>query len=256
MSFQICCVPVTPVRAEPSHRSEMVTQLLFGECCVVIETAAEQWVKIRCKTDGYEGWCQAGQLTETDEMKYSDKVQRITPGWVSEIQFDGQTMKVPLGSSLTAMESDEAVWGDHQVVYKGEKWDTGTAVLTEQSVRRFAFQFLNTPYLWGGKSVFGVDCSGFVQTVFRFFNIPLLRDARQQATQGETIGFLQETQFGDLAFFDNNAGNITHVGILLNEAEIIHASVKVRVDPIDNAGILHADTLKRTHNLRIIKRYF
>lgn len=102
--------------------------------------------------------------------------------------------------------------------------------------------------------MFGVDCSGFCQMVYRFCNVHLLRDAYQQATQGEVVGFLQEARCGDLAFFDNEEGRITHVGILLNDNEIIHSSVKVRIDSIDNMGIINRDTRQRTHKLRIIKR--
>jgi cell wall-associated NlpC family hydrolase len=114
--------------------------------------------------------------------------------------------------------------------------------------------FLNSAYLWGGRSIFGVDCSGFCQTVFRFIGIPLLRDAYQQASQGEAIGFLEETKLGDLAFFDNEEGRITHVGMLLDQDTIIHASGRVRMDTIDHLGIVNVDTGLHTHKLRIIKR--
>jgi cell wall-associated NlpC family hydrolase len=110
--------------------------------------------------------------------------------------------------------------------------------------------------LWGGRSVFGIDCSGLTQAVYKFLNIQLLRDANQQATQGELVNFLQEARCGDLAFFDNEEGQIIHVGILLNNQEILHTSGKVRIDKIDNAGIINAETGERTQNLRIIKRYF
>ena len=115
---------------------------------------------------------------------------------------------------------------------------------------------LHTAYVWGGRSAFGIDCSGFTQLVFKSFGIVLFRDAYQQATQGEVVGFLQEAKTGDLAFFDNAEGRITHVGMLINEHEIIHASGKVRIDRIDSQGIVNVDTNERTHQLRIIKRYF
>jgi cell wall-associated NlpC family hydrolase len=131
-----------------------------------------------------------------------------------------------------------------------------TAKPNADAIKERAMPFLSTPYLWGGRSVFGIDCSGFTQMVFRFFNIPLLRDAYLQATQGDVVGFLQEARCGDLAFFDNAEGRITHVGILLNDQEIIHSSGNVRIDKIDNAGIINVETSVRTHKLRIIKRYF
>jgi cell wall-associated NlpC family hydrolase len=127
---------------------------------------------------------------------------------------------------------------------------------TAGTIKFVASQYLNTPYLWGGKSNYGIDCSGFTQQVFKTAGIHLLRDAYQQATQGEAVGFLQETRPGDLAFFDNDEGRITHVGIMLTTETIIHASGYVRVDGIDSQGITHSITGKRTHKLRIIKRLF
>jgi gamma-D-glutamyl-L-lysine dipeptidyl-peptidase len=122
-------------------------------------------------------------------------------------------------------------------------------------VRQTALKYLDTPYLWGGKSICGIDCSGFSQQVYKHFGIKLPRDSYQQAELGEGVGFLLEAQCGDLAFFDNDEGRITHVGIMLSSDEIIHASGKVRIDKIDNQGIINAETGARTHKLRIIKRY-
>ena len=107
--------------------------------------------------------------------------------------------------------------------------------------------------MWGGRSVFGIDCSGFVQQVYAYFNIQLPRDAYQQAGMGKDIGFLAETICGDLAYFDNKEGKITHVGIMLDAQTIIHASGRVRIDYIDQAGILNKETGERTHQLRIVK---
>jgi cell wall-associated NlpC family hydrolase len=115
-------------------------------------------------------------------------------------------------------------------------------------------QFLNVPYLWGGKTPFGIDCSGFSQIVVRCIGINLHRDAYQQAEQGKVVSFLEEVQTGDLAFFDNEEGRITHVGIMLNSHSIIHASGKVRLDNIDSYGILDAENRNYSHKLRIIKR--
>ena len=252
----ICCVPVSPVRAESSHRTEMVTQLVFGECCEILEQTKNDWSRIRCSYDNYEGWCQSSHVTEIDEEEYGKSGTALTPDWVNTLEYNGHPMMVPMGSSLTAMRNGRATWRKNQVHYKGQIWDPATARKDPKSIRQLAFKFLNTPYLWGGRTVFGIDCSGFTQTVFKFLQIPLLRDAYLQANQGEPVGFLEETQTGDLAFFDNEEGRITHVGILLNANEIIHSSGKVRVDRIDNMGIVHAQTFQRTHHLRILKRIF
>lgn len=124
-----------------------------------------------------------------------------------------------------------------------------------ENLNQVARRYLDVPYLWGGKSLFGIDCSGFCQQVFRQFGIKLPRDAYQQAEHGEVVGFLQEVVCGDLAFFDNEEGRITHVGMMLNIHEIIHSSGKVRIDKIDHQGIINSETGVRTHQLRIIKRY-
>ena len=255
----ICCVPVSPLRAEPWHRSEMVSQLLFGEACDIIEPINREWCRIRARYDGYEGCCQPAHLVELTAGQGGDGLvggggAKLTADWVSAVGYDGRPMMVPLGSELTGVESGRAFWGDHRIEFSGAGWDPATATREAAAIARLAHRFLNTPYLWGGKSVFGIDCSGFAQTVFKFLGVPLLRDACLQAGQGEAVGFLEETRTGDLAFFDNDEGRITHVGILLGPGEIIHSSGKVRVDPIDNMGIVNADSGVRTHRLRLIKR--
>jgi hypothetical protein len=249
----ICCVPVSPLRADPSHRSEMVSQLIFGECCEILEPGKE-WSRVLVRYDGYEGWCTSIHLTEIDEKEFDTGVAPLTPEWVSSLEYNGHPMMVPMGSHLTTMKNGRAQWRKNQVHYKGKTWDPASAALDPKAIRQLTFKFLNIPYLWGGKSVFGFDCSGFVQTVYKFLGVATLRDAYQQATQGEGVGFLEETKTGDLAFFDNEEGKITHVGILLNPNEIIHASGKVRVDKIDNMGIVRSEDHQRTHHLRTIRR--
>ncbi|MEO5646710.1 MAG: C40 family peptidase [Chitinophagaceae bacterium] len=256
MTYAVCCVPVSPLRIEPSHKSEMVSQQLFGECCLVIETAPGNWVKIKCNYDHYEGWCQSSHLAEIDERDYGKPEKELTAEWVNLLDYNGHPMHVPMGSSLTALRNGDAFWKKKFVHYSGEVWDPSGVQINTKVLTRLAYKYLNTPYLWGGKSVFGIDCSGFVQGLYKFFNIPLPRDAYQQIGHGEAIGFLQEGVCGDLAFFDNEEGRITHVGMLLNSNEIIHSSGKVRIDRIDNQGILNLETGTRTHTLRIIKRYF
>ncbi|MGG9960949.1 NlpC/P60 family protein [Ferruginibacter sp. SUN106] len=248
MMYAICCVPVAHVRMMPDHRSEMKSQLLFGEKVTVDNSDIKGWIKITCKADGYDGWCQPGQLREIDAVQYEDSAIVLAADWLNEIGYDDKAMFIPLGSLLSVKEKD--------IKFSGRTFDPATAQTDEIFIRQIAFKFLSTAYLWGGRSVFGIDCSGFAQAVYKFLNIPLLRDAHLQATQGEAVGFLQEVRCGDLAFFDDEEGQIVHVGILLNEHEIIHASTKVRIDKIDNEGIVNTSTGERTHHLRIIKRYF
>ena len=129
-----------------------------------------------------------------------------------------------------------------------------TGKLSKSEVIHKAFTYLNTPFLWGGKTPFGIDCSGFTQMVYKLCGYKLFRDAKQQATQGEVLSFIEESEPGDLAFFDDEEGEITHVGIILNNYNIIHAHGKVRIDTLDHSGIFNADTQKHTHKLRMIKK--
>ncbi len=256
MIYVVCCVPVSPLRAEPSHKSEMVSQLLFGEAAVILEEVRD-FVKIKCLHDDYEGWCQRSQLARGVGYEPDGKNSIYISDWTDQVSINGTTAHVPMGAPVIVPAHVDITIGTYRISYLvSSPWNAATAVPGPEAIRARAFRFLNTPYLWGGRSVFGIDCSGFTQLVFRFFNIKLHRDAYQQATQGDPVGFLQEARCGDLAFFDNEEGRITHVGILLNEQEIIHAAGKVRVDRIDNAGIMNTDTNQRTHKLRIIKRYF
>ena len=255
MSYAVCCVPVAPIRVEPDHRTEMVSQLLFGECCIITIVEKNGWVKIVNKADAYTGWCRQSHFQEIDDSQYYTEENNFTADWVNEVDYNGHIMQVPLGSLLTAMKNGHVNWRKNTVYYKGNVWYTAKAKPDAKTIKQIAFKFLNSTYLWGGKSVFGIDCSGFTQSVYKFVNMPLLRDAQQQATQGELVGFLQQAHCGDLAFFDDEEGRIIHVGMLLNDHEIIHAAGKVRIDKIDTEGIINSETGLRTQKLRIIKRY-
>ncbi len=252
MNTLVCMVPVCPMRKEPAHRSEMVSQLLFGEWAEVLAFEGA-FVKIRGKHDGYEGWCQLAQLRSAEHKENNDS---LTAEWINEILLNGQRMYLPMGCSLPPLLNGTGTLGNVSLAYSGQYTEPEKKPFSTNDLASLARQYLSTPYLWGGRTVFGIDCSGYVQQLFRFFNKTLPRDAYQQAGLGEVVGFLQEVVCGDLAFFDNAEGHITHVGLLLDEQTIIHASGIVRIDRIDTMGILNSDTGERTHTLRIIKRYW
>ncbi|MCW3466883.1 C40 family peptidase [Chitinophaga nivalis] len=255
MPYAIVIVPVAPLRATAAHKSEMISQLLWGEGVEVLETAAGGWVKVKNEYDGYIGWATAVHLETVDMSLLQEPATHYLSGWVNKVLVNGQPMMVPYGCLLKNGDRHTADWGTRHLEWEGQPEAIRQAAQADPAaLKAAAFTFLNTAYLWGGRSVFGVDCSGFTQAVFKLMGIPLLRDAYQQATQGDTVDFLVEARLGDLAFFDNEEGRITHVGILLNDHEIIHAAGKVRVDAIDNQGIINVDTGLRTHSLRIIKR--
>jgi cell wall-associated NlpC family hydrolase len=230
----------------------MVSQVLFGEVVELLEQGQDKWLRLY---DLYEGWTRQAVFTDVPDSIAKSEAH-ITADWDNEILINGQILHAPFGSDLRALYNGHAEWGKYSWSFKGNHLDPQYTKPTEKNIRRITSMFLNTTYLWGGRSAYGIDCSGFSQVVYKSFNIRLLRDARLQATQGEAVGFLQEAICGDLAFFDNKDGAITHVGILLNDHEIIHASGNVRIDRIDSQNIINSDTGERTHKLRIIKRYF
>jgi len=254
VKYAVCCVPVSSLRVEPNHYCEINSQLLFGEICMVIEPGPESWIRIKCNYDGEEGWCHNSHVQEINNTAGSaGSTELFAPGWVNEVEYKGQSMRVPFGSSWPVLDRENIVNG---LKLPSQPWHPAASVPDAESIKKIAFNFLNTTYLWGGKSVFGIDCSGFAQSVYKLLGKQIRRNARDQVLSGEPIGFLQEAVCGDLAFFDDEEGKIVHVGILLSTEEIIHASGKVRIDKIDNMGIVNVDTGKRTHRLRVIKRYF
>ena len=246
----ICSVPVAPMRKEAAHRSEMVSQLLFGERVQVIESSGD-FVLVKNEYDAYTGWCQRSQLTELTTLAESIEPEVLTSDYINIGMLRDAAIHLPMGVPISNWKGIT----DPNFTYAGTTHTAGSVSFSESAVVTISSSYLNVPYLWGGKSVFGIDCSGFSQQVFRYFGKKLPRDSGDQAKQGEDVGFLEETKAGDLAFFDNAEGTITHVGILLNNHEIIHASGKVRIDTIDQWGIINRDTKQRTHTLRIIKRY-
>jgi cell wall-associated NlpC family hydrolase len=246
----ICSVPVAPMRKEAAHRSEMVSQLLFGERVQLIESSGD-FVLVKNEYDAYIGWCQRSQLTELVFSNGSLEPEILTAEYINDGILKETAIHLPMGVPI----SNRKGITDPHFTYSGTEHSAGSNPFSESNIVAISTSYVNVPYLWGGKSVFGIDCSGFSQQVFRYFGKQLPRDSGDQAKLGEDVGFLAESRAGDLAFFDNAEGTITHVGILLNNDEIIHASGKVRIDTIDQWGIINRDTNQRTHRLRIIKRY-
>ena len=236
-----------PMRKENSHQSEMISQLLYGECYKLIEKR-KKWVKIRGEWDEYEGWIDHNQLhiiSQEDFDKITQSNLKISTDLVNYISTKNNLLfPILMGADLRALKILEHQFeGKFQYPKKSKKALTDTAYL-----------FLNAPYLWGGKTLMGIDCSGFTQIVYKINGIKLSRDAHQQALQGQTLSFIEESEAGDLAFFDNAEGNITHVGLLLENHHIIHSSTSVRIDRIDQTGIFNLETQNHTHKLRYIKK--
>lgn len=254
MAYAWVAVPAAPVRKKPDHRKEMSNQLLFGEAVEIIKEKGNLWVKIRSLHDLYEGWTTRTLLTTTVE-KYSDAAPTfVTAGAFNTITLGGMTMNVPIGSSLPFFFEGKGKLGKTEYIYNG-KYQSTESDPTPAHLEQLVRPWLNSPYQWGGRTMFGVDCSGFVQVNFKMLGIGLQRDAWQQAQQGIVIKKLKDAAKGDLAFFDDR-DEIVHVGILLDSDSIIHASGRVRIDTIDKKGIINSDTGSRTHSLQAIRRYF
>lgn len=255
--YGICRVAVSPLRAAQSDKAEITSQLLFGDHVEILEKTDKWWL-VRNAYDGYEGWIDYKQLgpLSSEQFVNCEQVNHFAPAQPLNIitAADGSKYYLSPGSNLPGYASGSCYLG-------AEKFDVSFTPcqpnLNPNSDERIATAlfFQNAPYLWGGRTLFGIDCSGFTQVVFKLSGIHLKRDAWQQAEQGEVVDFLPEAKAGDLAFFDNDEGRITHVGIMLGTNEIIHASGKVRIDPIDNQGIYNAELGRYTHKLRIIKRF-
>jgi gamma-D-glutamyl-L-lysine dipeptidyl-peptidase len=253
MDCALCVVPAAPVRSKPSHKFEMVNQLLFGEGMRVLKMK-NKWVRIQTVPDNYEGWIRSNMIAEVEESVLFGSF--VTAGLLNTIKIGEMTMHIPVGSTLPGFKNGQGIAGNFKYKFEGPFFNRSEMKPNCDHVTHLTRQWLNAPYLWGGRTPLGVDCSGFVQVIFKMMGIDLLRDAKLQVDQGMKIRKLQDTQCGDVAFFRNHKRKITHVGILLSPAQIIHASGKVRVDPIDEKGIVNADTGKRTHSLAAVRRYW
>ncbi|CAN1555294.1 Endopeptidase, NLPC/P60 domain containing protein [Flavobacteriaceae bacterium] len=250
--FGICNLAIIPLRAEASDKSEIVSQVLFGEHFEVLEQQ-KQWFRIKLQFDNYEGWIDSKQCQQISESNYNQISSEAIILNADLIEYitgpSNLLMPIPLGASLSFLNYNEINTSNFE--FEGTKI---SGVKNKKNLLNFAFMYLNAPYLWGGKTPFGIDCSGFTQMIYKLNGHKLFRDASQQALQGESLSFIEESEAGDLAFFDNEEGNITHVGIIMENNYIIHASGKVRIDRIDHLGIYNAETNKHTHKLRVIKK--
>ncbi len=253
MTHGIINLSIVPVRVEASDRSEMVTQGLFGDLIEVLEIQIP-WVKIKIVDDSYEGWIDHKQFISLSEQEFTayQNSQKVFLGEYITFAFGNNKVPITLPLSVqlplyqnNEFQIEEKYQIDADVIY---------GVQTKDKIVELAHLYLNTPYLWGGKSIFGIDCSGLTQQVYKMYGLQIPRDAYQQAELGTPLSFIEEAEPGDLAFFDNEEGQIIHVGIVLSENRIIHAHGKVRIDYLDHSGIFNADIKKHSHKLRVIKR--
>jgi len=247
MKYGICNLSIVPIRSEASDKSEQTSQLLYGETFIILDEKMK-WTKIKLCFDDYVGWINNKQFDIIDEnqLKIIEKEPQIYSYDLVEFveNANQELIAIPIGSSLNALNILK-----HN--YDGNKI---SGIQEKSNIITTALRFLNSPYLWGGRTPFGIDCSGFTQVVYKLNGYKLERDSHLQAKQGSSLSFIEESESGDLAFFDNKEGEIVHVGIIMDNNHIIHASGKVRVDRIDQTGIYNSQSKKHTHKLRVIKK--
>lgn len=247
MRYGICHLSIVPMRSEPSDPSELVNQILYGEHFKVVEQR-KKWSRVKLTHDKYEGWIDNKQYIEITEDEYAfakTQPERLTIDPVQCLTSKkNDILTIVLGSSLT---NNKLLNYEYEGGYtEGKK--------SKEALVETSLLYLKSPYLWGGRTSFGIDCSGFTQMVYKLNGYNLKRDASQQATQGEALSFIEESEPGDLAFFDNAEGVITHVGIIMEDNYIIHAHGEVRIDRLDHSGIYNINTKLHTHKLRVIKK--
>lgn len=255
MKYAVVQVPAVPVRKKPDHRSEMVNQLLFGEAVKVIKEKKELWSKVKSLHDGYEGWVQRAMLLETDELSVSTRSIYVVAEMFGKVKLAAKKLHVPAGSTLPFLENKKGRLGAMQYRFSGNYIKRDECPPSAGRVEELSKPWLGVPYLWGGRTPMGIDCSGLVQVVFKQMGIDLPRDTWQQAEEGKLVKKFKQAKPGDLAFFTRN-GRIIHVGIVLPGQKIIHSSGKVRIDELTKRGIVHAESGKLLVKLERIKRLF
>lgn len=256
MHHGICPLSVIPVRSSSSHKSEMISQLLFGEVFEILEHKGKQWLRIRSAYDNFVGWVDATQVKSITPSEYESFCTSFAFSLelVQPVMGPDHFVPITMGARLPAFDGMHFKLGETPYTFSGQAIAPRDISANPDFILKMAKRYLNTPFLWGGRSPFGIDSAGLVQLVYSFAGIKLPREASLQIDEGVVVDFVEQASPGDLAFFENRAGRINHVGIIMNDRRIIHAHGGVRIDLIDHYGIYNQQHKKYTHRLRLSKR--
>lgn len=258
MNYGISGLSIIPVRREPSEKSEMITQILFGEHFEVHELFMG-WARVVLAYDAYEGWIDQKMITPLSDRAYA-KIEKSPSAVCTDIfnlipSAEEQHIMIVAGSSLPCWRRNKHEFSIGRETFRmAANFTYGQPDEVRKFMIRQALMYFNAPYLWGGRSPFGIDCSGFSQIIYKMVGVKLPRDAKDQVHHGVALSFVDEAKPGDLAFFDNDEGQIVHVGLIWEKNKIIHASGKVRIDNVDQFGIFNVDTKRYSHKMRVMKR--
>jgi cell wall-associated NlpC family hydrolase len=249
MEKYICENVFVPLRSGPSHKSEMLSQVLFGEKYHIIDNIGH-WIKIESCFDNYQGWLDSDHLQQSEDPDNS--IGHILNR--SLLCFKNDKLVLEAGCELFHPDFNNKAFSVAKNIYTASPEFSDSFITVKETIADTAMRFINSPYIWGGRIPSGIDCSGFIQLIYKLHGINIPRDSLKQAETGIAINFLEETRSGDLVFFDNERGIISHVGLIISQGLIIHCSGRVRIDPVDHQGIYKQETGRYSHHLRLIKR--
>lgn len=258
--FAINLTALLPLRKEANEAAEQLTQILFGELIYIIDQI-DRWSKIRNVADNYEGWVDSKMITHLDQHEFTRllhaQVHYINEP-LSKTIINSETIYLPMGSFLCGYDPERELYKVNEVVCSIPKDRTCVAPLEKSTgaLMQMANKMMNAPYLWGGKSILGLDCSGLTQVACRMAGIVLPRDARQQIHHGQVISSLSEAHTGDLLFFATADQKVKHVGIYVSLNKILHASGYVHIDELDVSGNIISKITSYSHyHLAGIRRF-